>query len=98
MDPLPPQRRPRRSSERLLWAAMFLLGAGVTSALHTVDTRLAEGGGALRFASSAASRARVRSDGLLRRYLPAVARAFPLVEPLSEPALAPVLDSELAVR
>lgn len=63
---LPAQPRlqgpPSRASERLLWAAMFLLGAGVASALRTMDTRLVEGGGALRFAASVASNARVASQ------------------------------------
>jgi serine/threonine protein kinase len=97
VEPLTPRRK-RELSERMLWAAMFLLGAGVTSALRTVDTRVADGGGALRLASSLATSARVRTDGLFRKYLPGVASALPLVAPASDPAFAPVLDPALAVR
>jgi len=98
VEPITPQRRKRDPSERMLWAAMFLLGAGVTSALRAAEGRLAEGGGALQFATGVASSARVRADGLFRKYLPGVASVLPLVAPASDPALAPALDPTLAVR
>jgi eukaryotic-like serine/threonine-protein kinase len=100
VEPLTPQRPRTRPSERLLWAAMFLLGAGVTSAVRTVDTRLAEGGGggALGFAASVASSVQVRAAALFQKYVPAVAHALPLLARASEPALAPVLAPTLAVH
>ncbi|MEO8177559.1 MAG: serine/threonine-protein kinase [Deltaproteobacteria bacterium] len=97
VEPLPPRRR-RNPSERLLWVAMFLLGAGIASALRMVNTRLPEGADAMRFASGLVSTALARTDGLVRKYLPAVANALPLVAPPSAPALAPALDPTLAVR
>jgi eukaryotic-like serine/threonine-protein kinase len=88
----------RRPSDRMLWAAMFLLGAGVTSALRMVELRVAERGGALRLASGMASNARAHTGGLFRKYLPAVAHALPLAVRGSEPALPSAPDPALAVR
>jgi serine/threonine-protein kinase len=50
--PPAPARSRRSRSEQLLWAAMFLLGAGVTSAAHALEARFVERGGALGYASS----------------------------------------------
>ena len=65
-SPPAPARGRRTRSEQMLWAAMFLLGAGVTSAAHALEARLVEHGGALSYASSALP---VQADWL-RRTLP----------------------------
>jgi len=95
VEPLPP-RRPRNPSERLLWVAMFLLGAGIASALRMANTRLPEGVDAMRVASGLVSNALIRTDGLVRKYLPEVANALPFVASPSAPA--PALDPTLTVR
>jgi serine/threonine-protein kinase len=87
----PVSARARRSrSEQLLWAAMFLLGAGVTSAAHALQSRFAEHGGALNFASSALS----SPSNWLRLALPeSVSQSLP-----GAAIAAPALDPALAAR
>jgi serine/threonine-protein kinase len=81
----PAAARARRSrSEQMLWAAMFLLGAGVTSAAHALEARLVEQGGALRAASSAL----LTQAGWLRQALPErVSASLFGAAPPSDPSL-----------
>ncbi len=85
---LPAPVSARRSrSEQMLWAAMFLLGAGVTSAVHALQARFIEHGGALSYASSALP---AQADWL-RRALPESVGASLLGSAVSGPALDPSL-------
>jgi serine/threonine-protein kinase len=104
VEPLPAEPvtpRPRRGSGRLLWAAMFLLGAGVasalhdTSALHGVDARFTELRATLRPASGALL---ARADGLFRRFVPAAASELGLTATVSAPALTPSVEPALVAR
>jgi len=88
--PPAPARARRSRSEQMLWAAMFLLGAGVTSAAHALEGRFVEHGGALSYASSAL----LAQADWLRQALPESVSA-PL---LGTAVAAPALDPSLAAR
>lgn len=85
--PTPPARARRSRSEQMLWAAMFLLGAGVTSAAHALEARFVEHGGALSYASSALP----APADWLRRALPESVSASLLGSAVSVPARDPSL-------
>jgi serine/threonine-protein kinase len=85
--PRAPVRARRSRSEQMLWAAMFLLGAGVTSAMHALEARLSDHGGVLSYASSALP---AQADWL-RRALPESVGASLLGSAVSGPALDPSL-------
>jgi serine/threonine-protein kinase len=94
--PTPPPARARRSrSEQMLWAAMFLLGAGVASAAHALEARFVERGVALNSASSAL----LAQVDWLRRALPESVSASLLGSAVAAPPLQPSpLEPSLAAR
>jgi len=103
---LPPQLvepSPPRRSERWLWAAMFLLGAGTASARRSFEVPLTELEAALGPASSALlARANgallARANGLLRRVVPATTHAPAVAAAATQPALVPSFEPPLATR